>query len=194
MIRPLFAFLLLASAEATAAPFGTSIGMSKSDLGIGADTVEISTYKYHLSKLPKTSKLFESYVVKVTPDNGLCYFKAIGVNINTSAYGSDLKAEFTKVNKSLQKKYIKGDTLDYLSGGSIWKEPRHFMMGLLKKERFLKAYYDPEEGSTMVESVQKAILSGSALSSDTGFISLEYYFDNHDSCNSEIEAIEEDVF
>ena len=193
-MRPLFVILLLASGYATAAPFGTSIGMSKSDLGIGADTVEISTYKYALSELPKTSKLFESYVVKVTPDNGLCYLKAVGVNINTSVYGSELKAEFTKVNKSLQKKYIKGETLDFLSDGSIWNERRDFMIGLLKKERFLIAYYDAEEGSTMVESVQKAILSASALSSDTGYIGLDYYFDNHDSCNSEIEAIEEDVF
>jgi len=193
-MRPLLVILLLASGYATAGPFGTSIGMSKSDLGIGANTEELSTYKFQLSKLPKTSKLFESYIVKVTPDNGLCYVKAIGVNIDSSVYGSQLKTQFTKLNKSLQKKYIKGTTHDFLSSGSIWNEPRDFMTGLLKKERFLVAYYDAEEGSTMVEGVQRAVLSGSALSSDTGYVNIDYFFNNHDSCNSEIEAIDEDVF
>jgi hypothetical protein len=168
--------------------------MSKSDLGIGADTVEISTYKYQLTKLPKTSNLFESYVVIVTPDNGLCYLKAIGVDVDTSAYGSQLKQAFTKVNKSLQNKYVKGLTLDFLSSGSIWSESRDFMMGLLKKERYLLASYNAEEGSTMAEGVKEATLSGHALSSDKGYLSLDYNFDNYDSCNSEIEAIDEDVF
>ena len=68
------------------------------------------------------------------------------------------------------------------------------MTGLQKKERVLAAYYDEEENSVMVEGVAKAWLGASALSQDTGYVYIDYFFDNYDACKAETEAEMDDVF
>lgn len=186
--------LYFISFNSMSAPFGTEMGMTKTEIGINSTHKEISAYRWGLKSLPKTSKLFESYVVTVTPKNGLCYLRAVGVDISTSRYGTDLKSTFDKINNSLKKKYIKGEDNDMLSHGSIWNEPRDYMMGLVKKERFLVTFYNKEKGSTMSENVKTVMLKASALSSEKGFITLDYAFDNNDACNAEINALEDDVF
>ena len=105
-----FICLLLAamsySAIALAGPFGTEIGMPKGDLGITATTERVggdSDYKWKLRSMPKTSSLFEAYVVKITPQNGLCYIKAVGKNVNTSRYGEGLRQYFERVEGALKK-------------------------------------------------------------------------------------------
>jgi|SaaInlStandDraft_1057018.scaffolds.fasta_scaffold167151_1 hypothetical protein len=186
--------ILFFSSPAFSGPFGTSEGMTKSDLGITSSTKEISLYKYQLTDLPKTSSLFEAYVVQVTPKNGLCYLKAVGVTVSSSRYGEGVRNMFDRVNAALSKKYTSGNLQDFLRTGSIWDEPEDFMMGLNKKERILAGYYDEEEGSVMVENIEKAYLRALALSNDKGYVVVDYYFENHDSCQAEVDAAENDVF
>jgi hypothetical protein len=190
----ILSILILISSHSIAAPFGTEMGMSKDELGIKSVTKEIATYKWELSSLPKSSNLFESYIVVVTPENGLCFLKAVGQNVTTSVYGTELRTAFDRVNNSLKRKYSKSYVADFLNSGSIWDEPKDFMMGLLKKERTLAAYYDEEEGSTMVEGVAKAYIKAYAMNSNKGWVTIDYFFDNHDACSAEITAIEDDVF
>ena len=196
-----FICLLLASmaysAVAIAGPFGTEIGMLKGDLGITSTTKRIggeSDYKWELKSLPKSSSLFDSYIVKVTPQNGLCFIKAFGKDVSTSRYGEGLRGNFERVNSALEKKYQRGDTQDFVRYGSIWDDPEDFMMGLIKKERVLAAYYDEEENSVMVEGVAKAYLRASAFSQDEGFVYIDYFFDNYEACKAEADAEMDDVF
>lgn len=189
-----FILILMFSVPVTAGPFGTEMGMTKEQLGITSSTEEIATYRYKLATLPKTSPLFEYYVVEVSPRNGLCYLKAIGNNVSTSRYGNELRRMFDRVNSSLERKYTSGTISDFLRSGSIWDEPEDFMMGLTKRERVLAAYYDEEEGSVMVENVAKAYLNAKGLGSDTGFIVIDYFYDNSAACDAEIEAVQDDVF
>ena len=195
-MRPFLIFLtsILLVPSAVSGPFGTEMGMTKADLGITSDTRELALYKYKITSMPKNSRMFESYVVRVTPKNGLCYLKAIGVDINTSRYGNDIRTQFERVNSALKKKYTSGTDYDFLSVGSIWDEPEDFMMGLVKEERYLAASYDDEEGSKMVEDVQAAYLSAYGLSMDKGYLAIDYQFRNYDACKAEVEAVEDDVF
>ena len=190
----LASLILFFSSPAFSGPFGTSEGMTKSDLGITSSTKELGLYRYQLTDLPKTSRLFESYVVKVTPQHGLCYIKAVGVTVSSSRYGEGVRTVFDRVNTALSKKYTSGNLQDFLRTGSIWDEPEDFMMGLKQKERILAGYYDEEEGSVMVENIEKAYLRALALSNDKGYIVVDYFFENHNACQAEVDSVENDVF
>ena len=190
----LASLILFFSSPAFSGPFGTSEGMTKSDLGITSSTKELGLYKYRLTDLPKTSRLFESYVVQVTPQHGLCYIKAVGVTVSSSRYGEGVRTVFDRVNTALSKKYTSGNLQDFLRTGSIWDEPEDFMMGLKQKERILAGYYDEEEGSVMVENIEKAYLRALALSNDKGYIVVDYFFENHNACQAEVDSVENDVF
>ena len=122
--------LILISSHSIAGPFGTEMGMSKDELGIKSVTEKIGTYQWKLSSLPKSSNLFEYYVVVVTPENGLCFLKTVGKNVTTSVYGTELRSVFDRVNNSLKKKYSKGSVADFLNSGSIWDEPKDFMIAV----------------------------------------------------------------
>lgn len=190
----LFLASILVVPSAVSGPFGTDMGMTKADLGIASSAEELAPYKYQIKNTPKNSRMFETYIVTVTPNHGLCYLKAVGVDINTSRYGSEVRTQFERVDSALKKKYASGERVDFLRGGSIWDEPEDFMMGLVKKERLLQTYYDDEEGSKMVEDVQAAYLSANGLAMDKGYLVLDYRFRNFDACQAEIRAIEDDVF
>ena len=190
----LASLILFFSSPAFSGPFGTSEGMTKSDLGITSSTKELGLYRYQLTDLPKTSRLFESYVVKVTPQHGLCYIKAVGVTVSSSRYGEGVRTVFDRVNTALSKKYTSGNLQDFLRTGSIWDEPEDFMMGLKQKERILAGYYDEEEGSVMVENIEKAYLRALALSNDKGYVVVDYFFENHNACQAEVDSVENDVF
>ena len=197
-MKNLFGALILVTfaTNSIAGPFGVEMGMSKADLGISnaSQMLAEGTFKWKVESLPKNSRFFEYYIVQVTPQNGLCYLKAVGQDVSTSAYGTSLRTAFDKVNNQLQKKYSGGTNADFLRSGSIWDEPEDFMMGLQKSERVLAAYYDEEEGSTMVEGVTKAYLTANAASSDSGWVSINYVFENHDACTEELNALDASVF
>jgi hypothetical protein len=194
MKKIIFTLFLFLPITALAGPFGTEMGMSKEELGIKGTNEEISTFKWKLASLPKTSKLIDFYVVTVTPKNGLCAIRAVGKDVTTSAYGTQLRSAFEKINKSLQKKYSKGESYDFLNAGSIWDDERDFMMGMLKKERHLAYSYKEENGSTMVENVSSVFLAAGALSKQKGYVAINYSFENHEGCSAEIDAVDDDAF
>jgi hypothetical protein len=120
--------------------------------------------------------------------------KAIGKDIDDNRFGTNLTDTYNRVDKGLSKSYGKGSKVHYLRSGSIWDEPEDFMMGLVKQERVMNTYYDEEEGSTMKDNVEKAYLGGKALSAETGYVTIDYTFNNHQACVAETEEAIGDVF
>jgi len=72
---------------------------------------------------------------------------AIGKNVSTSVYGSELKDAFNEMEKSIIAGYGDSKRYDFLRSGSIWDEPKDFMMGLLKKKELLNRF-----GQTTMQS------------------------------------------
>jgi len=178
-------------AYAVAGPFGLEMGMSLQ--AIGGNPQEIGIGIYRLETVPKPHSAFEYYVVKIAPKGGLCWIKAVGKDINTNVFGFEIKAAVDELENKLTENYGKHKRMDFLIPGSIWDEPKDWMMGLKKKERFLGIVWERAYGSSLPNEIKQIGLVASALSPNKGFINVEYSFVNIDSCEAELAAQEDDA-
>ncbi|HEV7571085.1 MAG TPA: hypothetical protein VGQ21_06265 [Thermoanaerobaculia bacterium] len=174
------------------APFGIRMGASKQN--VGKIDKEVAPFMFRLTTVPKPHTAFESYIVQITPKAGVCFVKAIGRNVRTSAYGSELRSEFDKIREQLEGVYGKPKIFDFLRDGSIWSEPREWMMSLYQKERLLGARWSEEDGLITKYGINKVFLGSSAASTSEGYIVVEYYFSNTDLCESEVKEAQKSVF
>ena len=174
-----------------AGPFGLEMGMSLVE--IGGQPEKVGNGLYMLNTVPKTHSAFKAYVVKVAPEGGLCWVKAIGKDIATSSYGIELQTEFHVMEEKLEAAYGKHEIMDFLMTGSIWDEPNDWMMGLIQKERILAAIWEPAEGSSLPSDLKQIALIASPISTGKGYIAIEYSFINKDSCDAELAALEDDA-
>jgi hypothetical protein len=188
-IIPVALILTILTHGLFAGPFGLEMGMTIDEIDTNA--TEISPGVYKLSKVPKPHSAFESYIVQVGPQSGLGWLKAIGKDIQTSVYGSSLKSEFEDLKSKIEKVYGTGVTRDTLLPGSIWDEPKDFMMALRKKERLLFTAWEKPKNS---DNIVQVGLIASATGTDYGYLSLEYSFENEEKVEQEISALEDDAF
>lgn len=172
-------------------PFGLWVGMQAHDIGVALE--EIAPYKFRTSSPPKPHSAFELYVLQITPKAGLSWIKAIGKTVATNGFGYELQTVFKDMEGKLCKSYGKNSRNELLLTGSIWNEPRDWMQGLQKRERFLSATWDEKSGSNMPDGLSSLYLGATALDTDSGFIGLEYSLENHSESDAEIAAAEDDV-
>ena len=104
------------------------MGMSKQKTGVTGS--EVSPVLYQLDEVPKPHSAFEAYGVKFSPNQGLCFIKAIGKDIKTNGHGFAIKSAFNGLREKLDTAYGKSDLTDLLVRGSICDEPEDWMMGL----------------------------------------------------------------
>jgi len=181
-------FVLLIGVSLHAGQFGLKMGMTLSQIDKNARKIGDWTYEV---KVPKPHSFFEFYSVQISPTKGLYSIKAVSKEIDTSVYGTELKSSFDDLEKKLIKAYGKNKRLDYLSYDSIWSEPKDWMMALLKKERTLESYWNKDTKFKKVDNLQQIILSAIPFNTNTGYITLEYYYSNYDECNKEKSAKED---
>lgn len=72
--------------------------------------------------------------------------------------------------------------------GSIWNEPKDWMMGLFKKQRVLIADWSIEKGSSLPDDIERIALRAVAHSTEEAIISVNYGGKNHVSCLAEVKA------
>jgi hypothetical protein len=95
--------------------------------------------------------------------------------------------------KKLTLAYGKSDSSDFLMSRSIWDEPRDWMQALANRERFLMAVWNKKVGALVEPPLLSVALVATALETSSGFISVEYEFDNNDAAEKEIADLEDDV-
>ena len=174
---------------ALAGPFGLSMGMKKSDFK--GELKEIAPHKYQTNTVPKKHSAFEAYVVQIGPKSGLCYIKAIGKDIRTNTYGSEVKSAFEEMESKLKSAYGDNKKLDFLRYESIWNEPKDWMPGLIKGERILAAFWNVKEGSKLTDNLTDIALAASGTNRETGYLAIDYTFSNKEACDAEIAAMED---
>jgi hypothetical protein len=178
-----------------AGPFGLDMGMSldqiKNKTGKNPELVQDDLYKV---EPPNKNEMFETYVVQVSQKYGIVWIKAIGKDITTNGHGIQLKSAFDNLIASIEKTYGKYKKTDFLVRGSIWNEPEDFMMGLVKKDRYLMAGWDKDSGSTLPKEISSIGVMVSASSSSKGYIALEYYSPNEKLAADEKKAKQDSVF
>ena len=79
---------------------------------------------------------------------------------------------------------------DLLLNGSIWDEPRDFMMGLLNRERYLLTEWS-SQATLVSDALAEVGLVASALDGTSGYISVEYSFENAAAAEAEMATAED---
>jgi hypothetical protein len=129
---------------------------------------------YTFSTAPSAHPEFETYICFISPEKGLLKVVALSKDIETNSFGEAVKDRFEQVQAGLSKAYGQGNLYDYLKEGSIWNEPQDWMMGLLKDERTLEAFWQlnlPQDHITIIA------LKAVAISREKGYLSLGYEFE-----------------
>ncbi|TVQ98050.1 MAG: hypothetical protein EA399_11535 [Desulfovibrionales bacterium] len=188
VFRVLIVLILLSGPALADGPFGLRMGMSLDEVGASPEEVRHGLYKF--TSVPRPHSGFEAYILKFAPSTGLCWIKAVGVNIQDNAYGTALRSGFSTLKEQLSTVYGQPRDMDFLMPGSIWDEPREYMMALLRKERVLGAIWDLDGE----RNLRQVGLIASALRRDVGYLSLEYSFTNKDACDEELQSMESQVF
>jgi hypothetical protein len=129
---------------AAAGPFGFEPGMTREQVIrlVGQDNVvqeDSHGDVLILRTAPIPHPAFERYLVIISPKNGLLKIQAIGVDISTNRFGRDIRSKFAEIRNALIGIYGSPEDFDFLLDGSIWTDPQHWTMGLLKNERTLAA-------------------------------------------------------
>jgi len=87
--------------------------------------------------------------------------------------------------------YGNANETDLLLPGSIWNDPKDWMMALLKKERFLASIWGKNSKATLAPNLQTVGLFALALGGEMGYIAVEYSFSNEAQCEAEIAKTED---
>ena len=174
-----------------AGPFGLAMGMKLSEFKGLEARKERGTYV--TKEVPKPHSAFVSYVLMFGPKTGLCKIIAFGEVVETSVYGMELRMAFDRLEERLKAQYGKHEKFDHLRAGSIWNEPKDFMMSLLKQERFLASYWSAKSGSMLKDSLPGIMLKTDVLTTEKALLSVSYDFQNFQECVKELEAAEDDA-
>lgn len=167
--------LLSMALFAYAGPFGLEPGLTIEQLrAIDPDIKEEDNNSFLMSVVPIPSKSFEMYRVYVHPTVGLVKLIAYGITIQTNRFGVALLAEFNRVESALSEQYGTAKNYNFLITGSIWKDPQDWMMGLVQEERILASFWTKDVIKS--DTVDSIGLVANALSSDKGYILIEYEF------------------
>ncbi|STR58387.1 Uncharacterised protein [Klebsiella pneumoniae] len=173
-------------------PFGLEAGLSKKNIedmiGEELEPMANNVNLYTANSLPKMNAGFEAYGLLISPTVGLCQIRALGKDIDTDSYGFTIKSRFKELMESLSSIYGKAKENDFLLAGSIWKDPRDWMMGLYKHERYLSAEWKGTAEAPLKSKLTSVSIEARANSSDKGYIFLQYNFNNSDVCEAEVEA------
>jgi hypothetical protein len=172
-----------ATREAT--PFGLRQGMSVEQLG--AKAADIGGGMYKLTSVPRPHPDVEFYVAQVSPRTGLCYVKGVGKQVRTSAYGTELRSQFENIRDEISATYGRYRSVDMLLSDSIWNGPRDWMAGLADRQRLLFAQWTKETRANLSPPLASVFLGANAKSNESGYVVVEYYFDNEPECQQEID-------
>jgi hypothetical protein len=183
-------FVFLLTHFAVAGPFGLEMGMSIEALKSGAGMASAEPGTMQVINPPKPNPRFKYYYAWATEKVGLYSIGAVQPEIETSAYGDELRSAFSSLVSTLEKIYGKARIVDGLKAGSIWNEPRDWMTGLLKKERVLAAYWTRQYQSKLPADLDGVSVEAKAISGDTGGILLRYQSTKFEEAQKELSSAE----
>ncbi|HEV2540582.1 MAG TPA: hypothetical protein VGU03_12900 [Frateuria sp.] len=174
-----------------AGPFGLQIGLTKQQVleATGAQAMPDNPYTYLSSKAPKGHVAFQHYAFTIGDQTGLCSVVGLGDDFDADAYGNAVRGNFSALEDALTKKYGEPTSTDKdLAPGSIWNEPKDWMMGLLKNERSYRVDWKSSQTHPLPDHLALIRLNARATRSDQAALAILYRFDNADACDKEVAA------
>ncbi|WP_147269712.1 hypothetical protein [Rhodanobacter denitrificans] len=172
-------------------PFGIQMGLTKQQVldATGAQALPDNPFTYVSSKAPKGHVAFQNYAYTIGDQSGLCSVVGLGDEFDADAYGNAVRSNFSTIEGALTKKYGEPTSTDKdLATGSIWSEPKDWMMGLLKNERPYRVDWNSSSAHPLPDHLALIRLNARATSSDKAALAILYRFDNADACDKEVAA------
>lgn len=166
---------------------GQTVEQIEAMIGVSLSVVDAASNLYSAKTSPIPNPAFEQFGLVISPVLGLCQIRALGNDITSNSFGSQLQAEFSTLKASLTGVYGKPEEYDFLRSGSIWKDDRDWMMGLYKKERYLTAGWGAAKLGPLKNHISEIGLEARAQNGSQGYVYLQYDFDNTSACSEEIE-------
>ena len=164
-------------------PFGFEAGMTKEQIIkiVGDSAIKESKGDiFILTNAPQAHSDFESYALKISPENGLLKIIAMGKNIiNTNGHGNELKSAYKDMRAALVSIYGKPNhDLDLLNNGSIWFGPEDWMAAVLKGERIVSCAW---MSIPLPNRIHLMRLDAAARSKEIGYLNLTYEFEGFEA-------------
>jgi hypothetical protein len=156
-----------------AEPFGFKRGMTKAEIiaAVGSKSVDKDEGDaLFLATAPNPHPDFAAYVIFVSPSTGIAKVTGTSRKFQTNSFGESIQEKFKDFATALDSSYGQAKIYDYLKVGSIWDQPQEWMMGLLKEERTLVAYWSVGDSVTIMEQAE-------ADSMDSGYMTVAYPHD-----------------
>ena len=172
-------------------PFGLQKGLRKED--IDGQLVEVKPCIYQTETLPKKHSAFSYYFLQISPVQGLAWVKSVGNTIATNPYGGELRSAFDDMKSKLEKIYGKSELIDFLMYDSIWNEPRDWMQAVNDGERRLAAKWQSSSQNSLPSDLESIFLYVAASDTYSGYIAIEYAFNNYSESEQEIAMQEDDA-
>lgn len=170
-------------------PFGLQIGLTKQIIedmtGVELNLVDEDSNLYTTDSVPKKNSDFDSFGLVISPVVGLCQIRAISDETSTDSHGLTIKSKVENISASLTSIYGKGKVTDVLLPGSIWREPRDWMMGIYKEERYFGTEWKGTKEHPLKNDLQSIVIQARSSGSDSGRVYLQYNFKNIDECIKE---------
>ncbi len=180
----LILLLAIASPVIGAGPFGFERGITKDQVVklVGESAVTKVTKGsteditiVTINTAPKPHPDIREYLLLFSSKDGLLKLAASGKAIRTNGFGSELHDAFIELRDAVAGVYGTPKTHDFLRSGSIWKEREDWMMGLLKQERYLIAFWDPPPA--LPNQIANIEVEAVAVSTEAGYVAIRYEFE-----------------
>jgi hypothetical protein len=152
-------------------PFGFHKGMTRKDIvsAVGAGNIkQENDDRLVVTTAPRPNPMFESYLLLVSPNEGLLKVAAIGKNIDTGDSGMEVHSAFDDALKGVTQKYGKPTQVYDNCNGTGCDDLRYWMLSLLEKNRNLSAFWDLDFAKIMIEA--------KALRLDSGYVTFDLEF------------------
>jgi hypothetical protein len=175
LLIAIFLFNNYANAQA----FGVQMGDSVLKYG-GTATEHKNEYRI---RVPIPNSEFDFYIAKATSQTGICSVLGLGKTHENDSYGIDIRSTYEHLQDAMTAKYGLFKSYDFLSAGSIWKNPNDSAMAFYKHEKHLASFWSSEYSSINLGNLESIGLIVHALNSSDTYLNLKYEFKNINKCN-----------
>jgi hypothetical protein len=173
-----------------AGPFGIEKGMSLAQVKAVCKTApeHVEGDLYVISPL-KTHDQFEMYAVRIDPNYGVYWLKAVSDDIASNDHGHELIGAFNSLVGSIERTYGAYEKIDKRNG--YWGDkPEFFMHALREGDRTVAALWAAEYRSRLPEDITLiGVGIGTHEYLDVGYIYLEYNFSNYDAVQANADTV-----
>ena len=175
----------LSAAATLADSFGLSMGLPVEDIATAKDEGSPAGMLRLLS-VAEPNESYETYLGQFSDVQGLCWIKAIGLEIPSDSKGTQVRALFAKETLRLAKMFGEAKDFDFRFSGRSDADLDNWLQAISDGDRYVAAIWDSSSGALLPENLRSVGLVLNAYSLEVGYLSLEYTFENINLCEREL--------